>query len=497
MHRRIAILLLLAVFSVNVYRAWTQSVTIDEAFTYNRFLSGSWSKLIGPYDACNHVLYSILEKTCRQLFGLTEFTLRIPSLLGGLLYLWAVYRLSRRLLGEGWLLLLSVALLSLNPHLMDFMSAARGYGLAVALFLWALDQMLEFAEAPASRARIPRAAFGLALAVTANLTLLLPAAGLGAIFLLVLLFDKELGGAERAARRWWLAVWRFVTPAALTAYAILILPLSSASKDSFYLGAASAKASLNTMVEFSLFHHLLSGPTATVLPGAGFWRPLLMVFVPLVLAATAAACLVAALRWRRQASFRRLEGPDRFLLLGGGSLLTSVVLQAVTHWAFGLPYPHGRTGLYLIPLFVLTVFALWASIRKYRLAAILASLPLGALALLALAHFLVYFQTNHYAEWRFDRSTKHMVQLIRERQRIEPRPKVRVGGTWLFEPTLNFYRQMYRLAWMEPVERKDPNDGNYDYYILSLEDSSLVATRGLTVLYTDPFAGAVLAAAPR
>lgn len=133
---------MLAVFSVNVHRAW--------------------SKLIGPYDASNHVLYSILAKTCITLFGLTEFTLRIPSLLGGLLYLVVVFHLSRRLLGEGWLRLLAVALLCLNPHLTDFMSAARGYGLA--------------------------------LAVAANLTLLMPAAGLAAIFLLVLLLDKALGG---------------------------------------------------------------------------------------------------------------------------------------------------------------------------------------------------------------------------------------------------------------------------------------------------------------
>lgn len=502
MHRRIAILLLLAVFSVNVYRAWTQSVTTDEAFAYNLFLKGAWSNLIGPYDASNHVLYSILAKTCITLFGLTEFTLRIPSLLGGLLYLVAVFRLSRRLLGEGWLLLLSVALLSLNPHLMDFMSAARGYGLALALFLWALDQVLGYVEAPAgregappNRALVPRAAIGLALAVTANLTLLMPAAGLAAIFLLVLLFDKELGGAERAARRWWLAVWRFVTPAALTAHAILVLPFArTAGPNSFYVGEPTVRMSMVTLVGQSLFHHPLSGPLATVLPGGGFWYPLLIVFVPLVLAATALACLVAASRWRSQLSFRRLEGTDRFLLLGGGSLLLSVALLAVAHGAFGLPYPHGRTGLFLVPLFILTVFALWASIRKYRLAAIVAGLPLAAVALLALVHFLVYFQTNHYGEWRFDRSTKRIVQLIRERQRIELRPKVRVGVMWLFEPTLNFYRELYRLTWMEPVTRNGP-EGNYDYYVLLLDDSSLVAKRGLKVLYTDPVAGVLLAEA--
>jgi hypothetical protein len=248
------------------------------------------------------------------------------------------------------------------------------------------------------------------------------------------------------------------------------------------------------MAEASLFHHPLPGSVARFLPGAGFWYPLLKVFVPLVLATTALACLVAASRWWRRVSFRRLDGTDRFLLLGGGSLLLSVALLAVAHGAFGLPYPYQRTGLYLVPLFILTVFALWASIRKYRLAAIVAGLPLGALALLALAHFLVYFQTNHYREWRFDRSTKQMVQLIRERQRIEPRPKVRVGAMWLFEPSLNFYRERYRLAWMEPVTRNGP-EGSYDYYVLLLDDSSLVARRGLTVLYTDPFADALLAAA--
>jgi hypothetical protein len=495
MHRRIAILLLLAVFSVNVYRAWTQSVTTDEAFAYGLFLKGSWSNLIGPYDASNHVLYSILAKTCITLFGLTEFTLRIPSLLGGLLYLVVVFRLSRRLLGEGWLLLLSVALLSLNPHLMDFMSAARGYGLALGLFLWALDRALKYVETPANRALVPKVAFGLALAVTANLTLLIPAAGLGVIFLLVLLLDKELGGAERAAQRWGLAFGRFVTPATLTAYAILVLPLSTAGNDSFYVGQPTVAKSLMNLAEYSLFHHPQSGAWARVLPAAGFWYPLLMVFVPLVLAATALGGLVAASRWRRQGSFRRLEEPDRFLLLGGGSLILSVALIAVAHAAVGLPYPHGRTGLYLIPLFVLTVFALWASIRKYRMAAIVASLPLGALAFLALAHFLVYFQINHYAEWRFDRSTKHMVQLIRERQRSGPRPKIRVGVMWLFAPTLNFYRDRYSLTWMEPVTRDGP-DGSYDYYVLLLDDSSLVAKRGLTVLYTDPGADALLATTP-
>jgi hypothetical protein len=332
---------------------------------------------------------------------------------------------------------------------------------------------------------------GLALAVAANLTLLMPATGLAALFLLVLLLDEELGGAERAARRRWLAFGEFVAPAALTALAILALPLAKASLVSFYIGEPTMTRSLEGLADASLFHHPLPG---SLLLGTGFWHPLLNVFVPLVLAATAWGCLVAASRWRRRVSFRQLEGTDQFLLLGGGSLILSVALLAVAHATFGLPYPYQRTGLYLVPLFVLTVFALWASIRKYRLAAIAAGLPLAALALLALVHFLAGFQTNHYGDWLFDRSTKQMVQLVRERHRIEPRLKVRVGATWPFEPSLNFYRERYRLTWMEPVTRNGP-DGSYDYYVLSLDDSSLVAKRGLTVLYTDPYAHVALAMA--
>ena len=52
----------------------------------------------------------ILVKISTKRFHLTELSLRLPSLLAGLLYLWVVFRLCRRLLGEGWFFLVGVAL---------------------------------------------------------------------------------------------------------------------------------------------------------------------------------------------------------------------------------------------------------------------------------------------------------------------------------------------------------------------------------------------------
>jgi len=61
-------------------------------------------------------------------------TLRLPSLLGGLLYLLSAFALARRLILSAWLQFLTVALLALDANLLDHMSAARGTAWASDFF---------------------------------------------------------------------------------------------------------------------------------------------------------------------------------------------------------------------------------------------------------------------------------------------------------------------------------------------------------------------------
>ena len=86
---------------MNVYRAVTQSVAIDEAYTYNVFLAGPVGDLFTKYDANHHILNSLLSKLSISVLGLSELTLRLPSLLGGLLYLITGFWLCRRLFEIG------------------------------------------------------------------------------------------------------------------------------------------------------------------------------------------------------------------------------------------------------------------------------------------------------------------------------------------------------------------------------------------------------------
>src|SRR5271157_1468700 len=100
---RIGQALLLAILALNVYRAVTQSITTDEAFTYHRFVSQPFGGLLQPSDsnnANNHVLNSLLARVSIGLFGLSEFTLRLPSVVAGAVYLFAAYRLSFLLFGN-------------------------------------------------------------------------------------------------------------------------------------------------------------------------------------------------------------------------------------------------------------------------------------------------------------------------------------------------------------------------------------------------------------
>jgi uncharacterized membrane protein len=119
------------VFVFTVYRARVQSIAHDEALAYDFFLEGSISKLL-IFNTTNHVLFTIMARFFVKIFGLSELSIRAASVMGAAGYLTFTYLLCRKLFGEGALFLLSVALLCLNPLLMDFMAAARGYGLGAA-----------------------------------------------------------------------------------------------------------------------------------------------------------------------------------------------------------------------------------------------------------------------------------------------------------------------------------------------------------------------------
>src|SRR5712692_2705829 len=113
-----------------ITRACLQSVSVDEAISYLAFAGTDWPSHWHA-AAANHVLNSILERLFTTVFGLSHLTLRTPVLIGAAIYIAASYALCRRIssqLAIRWPLFLCLVY---NPFIMDYMVAARGYGLAL------------------------------------------------------------------------------------------------------------------------------------------------------------------------------------------------------------------------------------------------------------------------------------------------------------------------------------------------------------------------------
>ena len=136
--KQLSIFLLCAVFLLCLYRAATQSFTIDESFTFLHYVNVSFSQAIAEYSANNHVLQSLLMRVFRRLLGRSELVMRLPTLIGCVLYLTAVYGITSASIRNGWLRLLALAVMTLNPLVLDLLVAARGYALALGLSWWAL-----------------------------------------------------------------------------------------------------------------------------------------------------------------------------------------------------------------------------------------------------------------------------------------------------------------------------------------------------------------------
>ncbi|HEY2016962.1 MAG TPA: glycosyltransferase family 39 protein [Bryobacteraceae bacterium] len=230
---RIALALLLGLFAFNLYRAATISISPDEALTFDRWVRPPLRDILPqPFDPHNHVLNTLLIKRSVGLFRLSEFSFRLPSVLAGGFYLWAVYRLARRLIGTGWLCLAGIAVTVLNPAILDFLSSARGYGIALAFWMWALDLLVNYLQSdqPTSMRNLNLAGICLGLSAAANVALLWQAAALATAFLLAAAWSGRLRPV--------VVMERLVIPAMATGFILLAIPLSHGHAGHFTDGAA-------------------------------------------------------------------------------------------------------------------------------------------------------------------------------------------------------------------------------------------------------------------
>src|ERR1022692_1088948 len=465
----LAIFILIAIPATNLYRAKTQSITCDEAYSYELWISQPLSRMYVAYDASNHVLQTLLSKISVAAFGVSEFTLRLPTLLAGFLYFIAVYRLSSLVFGKGGIFLLSVSVLSLNPLLLDLLSAARGYGLALAFCAWALFFMVK--GPPQSPYQMLRLAILLALSVSSNVSFLFIDAGLAALFVATLL----AGSKGRAVLH---ALAYFVIPGIVLTLIIIGGPMRNAHSTDFFFGLPSLARSSNSLVYISLVPRL-------TLPGIHYYYDALIRFVDFITAwfVPVTLCLSGIVLLAIKKAFLN-QPQDRFLFFCAGALLFSIGASYLAHRGTGLLYPVTRTGLPWIVFFLLTCLAL---AKKPAL-----RWPMLVFLLACSLWFTFELNANQYTEWSYDAGTKRIVTLLRNQHQAEPDKNWQVGVSWMLMPSMNFYKPLYHLNWFQPIDVRAGTAG-LTRFVLVDKDTHLVQTLTLHTNYIDPVSSQVVA----
>ena len=441
----------------------TQSIVHDEALTYQFYLSRPFAEIFHVFSANHHFLNTLLMYACVSLFGFSEWSLRIPALAAAALYFTAVYRISRQAFGGGNTFLLAVSLLTLHPFILDFMVAARGYGMALALLMWALASTLTCFDQPDIRttpSRLAETAIGLSLSVMASLVFVVPAAILACIIVWRLRKSPS--------------VWtHFVAPlVAMALLFALISPLRLATPDRFYAGASSMWETMRRLARVTVAHRREWRETA--------YFPWARDAVAFLLAPAVLLAGLAAQTRRR----------NLLVLLCSAMAFGSALLLWLLHVSLNVLYPEDRTAIYFIPLTLLTLIGL-ADASSPRFGALV-----YALSITLLIVFAGQWNVRKFFVWEYDADTKEIARQIAASAIEKRSTSVRISNSWPLEPSLNFYREINNWTWMQPVTRA-PLAPGFEYYVIVDDDRSAIEALRLKLLFKGKASQTVLAAPTR
>jgi len=470
------------VFGLAVYRAETQPIAHDEALEYEWFLDGSVSHVLN-YNPANHVLFTLLAKPIVWSLGSSELTLRAPSLFGTVIYLLAIYLLCRRLFGHGIMLFISVALLSFNPQILDFMPAARGYilglaGLAAAMYFMArLAKRGEFNPADKEwKWGCALASISLALSVAANFTNVVSAACLVLTFSVVALGGlRPLLKITASKLRQFAA--SFLAPGAAVAFCILWPYLIQWRMAHTIIHFQKASDALRDVFNSSFLYKWTDdvfNSLGAVPSGPASWQARVTdlgvyLLFPSLISLVAAGILLA---WR--ARRKSPSGQNGQCLLFSGAASASILLILFLHLAIHIDYPFSRYCLFLIPLFTVSALLAAREVSSRFPSQLLKAFGL-LLAALVLSDYALALQIKSFRYNAYDVISRDLYQAIASDARARGLENVRVGGTWWYEPEINFYRRRYQADWMLEYDIKDrsywwqtPNSlvpADYDYFV--------------------------------
>ena len=495
-HRRfLGYFIIVLLVSINIFRAHTQSITHDEAFTYNEFVSHGWAKILLSWDTNNHIFHSILMRLTKSIFGLSHLSIRLPALLGGFLYLLAVERLCRRVCQGRVDYVISLAAIASSPFILDFLVIARGYSLALGFFMLAV--LLCGLELYESHPEENRTKHFWTYFIISCLCALSVASHLAFAFvnfsLLVVFFTRSclMNGLHHRAHSAWKKVCHdlmlLVVPGAILFLWVSPTIIQYQHADMIYGGQNWSEVFGSIITAgFDGFpkKDLWIIPSETVL----WFMHILLWVLGFCMLFGGIDAFRGFLKYYLEKS--AMDANQKLWLFVFAIITVTFILHSVANTFFGVLLPIDRFGLYFVPLTMLLITISIGTRRAGRLHLIFRSV--GRLSMLMMVmYFLSSFHTDYFRSWKYDSGTKDVFLKLRT---LDWDLYKGIGIDWLFEPSLNFYRMYYQEFDFLPFTRNGVNS-NQKYFVLRGDvdkTGRFIRDHNVRVIYQHPVSKAII-----
>ncbi len=439
-HKINTIILLLIIVSASVYvaiRAYYLSFTHDECQSL-KIITGD---VAVTRSANDHIFNTWLMAMFFHLFGAKEIYLRLPNILGFILYSYFAYKILIKTSSLA-LMLLGACLLFLNPYFLDFFSLARGYGLSLAFGLGAIYYLFRQVSFDSYKQYILSLSLSLLFSLLSAYSNLF---GINLNIAIMLIFMIEL------FQLWKSNTIKFTVNDKILIALVFIINLFVLNNLVHQIFVLKNNNELNFGGQNNFIDNVLTILIHRSMYFSYYGEILWKVLRDAIIAVFAVSMLFT-MCCSKKSTYSRIT----ILLF---LMVFATILQ---HYLFDAFYPPERSSLIYITLFGLFVFYLlsevYSLVQSNRTVKIVFNILVFLLLCLPLGyHFSSGMNLKYTKEWKFDSNTKEMMKLIVEQHNKEEfkGKKITISNYWYFEPSINYYRILYSMDYLMPANRKD------------------------------------------
>lgn len=441
----ISVLLLLFV----AYKAAITSFTHDESYTYLHYVNLRFLDILNFKNSYtnNHILNTIFMKFSEMTLGTSEFTLRLPNIIAFFVYSTFTYFILKM---HNRVLMLPVFLImTLNPFLLDFFGLARGYGVSIALMIVCIYYLLKYFDKNGKNSDLWIFNLAALLSVLANFTLLNFYVAVIVTFNIIIIVNSQLKVNDQEEKLNLFKKNKVNIISIIISFLILFIPIKRLVNSSVLnYGGNNLLSTFKSQVYNTYYSN-------------GNPEKYIDIITYFSISIVVISFLIVLINYmvKNKQFFIQYKG----LAIVNLILIIILLETVVQHYLLHNDYFKGRFGLFLYPLIVLN----FGFLMYYSLSGKLKYLIIIFCYIIAIPIVMNFYSNANiesYNDWSYDQGTRQMLtelenHIVSNNGRKE---NIQLGINWLFEPTVNFYKETKELKWLKTATREGLKE-NDDY----------------------------------